>query len=139
MGEKYPPGTLVDQLDPVTNMFLLGTVMDIHSLWTSLTQTVLDTIVPIPFYSTMALLTRLLSPKMLSLIPLPLGQIPPSGNQDALLHPFFPLNSHITYEYSGQYHKGYLTQLGGGSRFSDKSHVNKCKEDWGVGSCQSQK
>jgi hypothetical protein len=37
------------------------------------------------------------------------------------------------YEHDGQYHKGYLTKHGGCYRFLFKSHVNKQKEDWGVG------
>jgi hypothetical protein len=42
------------------------------------------------------------------------------------------LNSKITYEHKGQYHKGFLGQCDGVYRFVFKSHVNKCKEDWSV-------
>jgi hypothetical protein len=49
-----------------------------------------------------------------------------------LLPPFLQLNSIITYEHDGQFHKGYLGLQNGVYQFIFKSHVNKCKEDWGV-------
>jgi hypothetical protein len=62
--------------------------------------------------------------------PLPDGDS--SLSQDSLLLPFLCLNSKITYEHDGQYHKGYLTKHDVCYCFSFKSHVNKRKEDWGV-------
>ncbi len=50
MEENYPPGTYVKRLDPSTNMFLFGTVMDVpfpatsptfDSLYTNLNYTIL--------------------------------------------------------------------------------------------------
>jgi hypothetical protein len=50
-----------------------------------------------------------------------------------LLPPFLSVNSRITYEYEGKYHKGFLTRKSCGMyRFSFKTHVNKKSEDWGV-------
>ena len=49
------------------------------------------------------------------------------------LPPFFCLNSKITLDHEGQYHKGYLTKLADGVyNFSYKSHVNKKHPDWSV-------
>jgi hypothetical protein len=42
------------------------------------------------------------------------------------------LNSKITYEHDGQYHKGFLDRRQGVYRFIFKSHVNKRKEEWGI-------
>jgi hypothetical protein len=54
---------------------------------------------------------------MASLIPLPPVDPLPIGDslssQDSLLLPFLQLNSKITYEHDGQYHKGYLTKRNG--------------------------
>jgi hypothetical protein len=55
-----------------------------------------------------------------------------SSSQDSLLPPFLCINSKITFEQDGQYHKGYLTKSDGNYLFSCKSHVNKCSKDWGV-------
>jgi hypothetical protein len=72
---------------------------------------------------------------MASLIPPPpvgplLGDS--SLSQDCLLPPFLGVNSKITYDHDGQYHKGYLTKSDGTFCFSFKLHVNKRSEDWGV-------
>jgi hypothetical protein len=68
--------------------------------------------------------------KMSSFIPKPSAN--PSDSSH-LLPPFLHLNSKITYEHDGQYHKGYLSKSQDGTyRFSYKSHVNKKNEDWGV-------
>jgi hypothetical protein len=70
--------------------------------------------------------------QMTSLIPPPpVSPSIPSG-ADALLPPFLQLNSRITFEHEGQYHKGFLGQCNGVYRFLFKSHVNKHKEEWGV-------
>jgi hypothetical protein len=42
------------------------------------------------------------------------------------------LNSKITYEQEGQFHKSFLGKRDGVYRFIAKSHTNKCKEDWSV-------
>ena len=44
---------------------------------------------------------------------------------DPLLPTFLSLNSHITYDHEGQYHKVYLGQKDGVYHFPFKSHVNK--------------
>ncbi len=62
--------------------------------------------------------------------PLPNGDL--SSSQDSPLLPFLQLNSKITYEHDGQYHKGYLMKHNGCYQFSFKSHVNKQKKDWGI-------
>ncbi len=50
-----------------------------------------------------------------------------------LLPPFLRLNSKITFEHEGQYHKGFLTQSSNGVYcFSYKSHINKKHPDWSV-------
>ena len=69
---------------------------------------------------------------MADLIPPP--PITPSAvdGNDPLFPPFLHLNSWITFERKGQYHKCYLGQLNGVYWFSYKSHVNKWKEDWGI-------
>jgi hypothetical protein len=70
--------------------------------------------------------------EMSNLIPPPPITSSPADDETSLLPPFLQLNSKITYEHDGQFHKGYLGQKDGVYRFSFKSHVNKRKEDWGV-------
>jgi hypothetical protein len=70
--------------------------------------------------------------QMANLIPPPPVQLTAADGSDSLLPPFLRLNSRITFEHEGQYHKGYLSQLDGVYCFSYKSHVNKRWEDWGV-------
>ncbi len=70
--------------------------------------------------------------QMANLIPPPPVQLTAADGSDSLLPPFLCLNSCITFEHKGQYHKGYLGQLDGICRFPYKSHVNKRWEDWGV-------
>jgi hypothetical protein len=67
------------------------------------------------------------------------GLIPPPpillNNSDAsasLLPPFLRLNSKITYEHEGRYHKGLLGLRNSVYCFVYQSHVNKRKEDWSV-------
>jgi hypothetical protein len=56
----------------------------------------------------------------------------PDGSS-TLLPPFLSVNSRITYEHEGAYHKGFLTRKSCGIyRFSFKTHVKKKSEDWGV-------
>jgi len=55
------------------------------------------------------------------------------SDSSLLLPPFLRLNSKITFDHEGQYHKGYLTKLPEGIYcFSYKSHVNKKHPDWSV-------
>ena len=129
MEEKYPPGTRVERLDPTSNRLLAGTVMDIP-----LSGMVSDSS-DAPQY------TVLFDDGTTASVPLTdmAGLIPSPPVCDAIvdashtqLPPFLQLNSKITYEHEGQYHKGYLGVRNGIYRFMFKSHVNKRKEDWGV-------
>jgi hypothetical protein len=70
--------------------------------------------------------------QMANLIPTPLVQLTAADGSDSLLLRFLRLNSCITFEHKGQYHKGYLGQLDGIYCFSYEFHVNKRREDWGV-------
>ena len=69
--------------------------------------------------------------KMAFFIPASPVDVATCDSQDSLLPPFLQLNSKITYEHAGQYHKGYLRKPDGVFRYVSKSHVNKRKEDWG--------
>jgi hypothetical protein len=128
MEKKYPPRIWVERLDPSTNMLLAGTVMKIPfqddlSLDTAPSYTILfdnGTSMSIPLL------------EMADIIPKPLVDIATSDFQDSLLPPFLCLNSKITYEHNGQYHKGYFCLQDGMYWFVFKSHVNKREEDWGV-------
>jgi hypothetical protein len=71
-------------------------------------------------------------PQMADLIPPPLIMPSAADGNDSLLPPFLCLNSWITFEHEGQYHKSYLSLLNGVYWFSYKSHVNKRKKDWGI-------
>jgi hypothetical protein len=132
MEEKYPPGTQVERLNPMTNMLLAGTVMDIpFPLDVSASNG------NKPYCPYMVLFDNgttglILLSKMATVIPLLPVQVSSPDNQDALLPPFLCLNLRITYKNEGRYHKGYLTQWDGVFWFSYASHVNKRKEDWGV-------
>ena len=127
--EKYPPGTRVEWLDPVSNMLLSGTVMDIpfHQ----------DVSYPDDDFSYTIIFNNGTSAsvplcEMSNLIPPPPIASMTADNAASLLPPFLQLNSRITYEHNGQYHKGYLGQKDGVYRFSFKSHVNKRMEDRGA-------
>jgi hypothetical protein len=69
---------------------------------------------------------------MASIIPSPPVREDSTAGCNHLLPPFLQLNSKITYEHDGHYHKGFLGIRNGVYRFIYKSHVNKHKEDWGV-------
>ena len=130
--EPFPPGTRVERLDPSTNMLLAGTVMDIplslDSLDSPSYQILFDngTAASIPLS------------EMASCIPAaPLPALVPTDlshdGSSTLLPPFLSVNSRITYEHDGAYHKGFLTRKSCGMyRFSFKTHVKKKSEDWGV-------
>jgi hypothetical protein len=119
-------------MDLTTNMLLAGTVMDIPILTDTAGaqsyQILFDngTSASVPFS------------EMASSIPTaPISvsdtsDISPVGSS-TLLPPFLLVNSRITYEHEGAYHKGYLTRTSSGTyRFSFKTHVKKKSEDWGV-------
>ncbi len=130
--EPFPPGTCVERLDPSTNMLLAGTVMDIplslDSSGSPSYQILFNngTSASIPL-SEMA--------SSISAAPLP-ALVPTDSSHDGsstLLPPFLSVNSRITYEHDGAYHKGFLTRKSCGMfRFSFKTHVKKKSEDWGV-------
>jgi hypothetical protein len=130
--EKYPPGTWVEDINPSTKMLLAGTVMDIpFSVDVSDGS---DAVMDCPYtvlFDNGTLASIPLS-EMADIIPKPLVDVHTTDSQDSLLPPFLCLNSKITYEHDGQYHKGYLGKQDGVYCFVFKSHVNKRKEDWGV-------
>ena len=131
--EKYPPGTQVERLDPIFGMLLSGTVMDIpfpFDASASSDDNRTDLPCTILFDNGTTALIPLL--QMAALIPPP--PVIPTGpdGADSLLPPFLHLNSRITFEHYGQYHKGYLGQQDGVYHFLFKSYVNKRKEDWGI-------
>ena len=131
--EKYPPGTRVERMDPITNMLVSGTVMDIpFPLEVSPDSDADVTDLPYTVLFDNGTTASIPLSKMAGLIPPPpIVPTTPEGTT-TLLPPFLQLNSRITYEHDGQYHKGYLGIKDGVYRFSYKSHVNKRKEDWGV-------
>jgi hypothetical protein len=70
--------------------------------------------------------------EMAGIIPSPLVRDKLAAGSNNLLPPFLQLNSKITYEHDGHFHKGFLGIRNGVYRFIYKSHVNKRKEDWGI-------
>jgi hypothetical protein len=70
--------------------------------------------------------------EMAALIPPSPFDVGVSDSTDSLLPPFLCLNSKISYELEGKYHKGLLGKHNGCNHFVFKSHVNKQKEDWSV-------
>ena len=130
--EPYPPGTRVERMDLNTNMLLAGTVMDIPIS----TDTSGSPSYQILFDNgTSALVPLSEMASSIPTAPVPVSDasdISPVGSS-ALLPPFLSVNSRITYEHEGAYHKGYLTRTSSGTyRFSFKTHVKKKSEDWGV-------
>ena len=130
--EPYPPGTRVERMDLNTNMLLAGTVMDIPIS----TDTSGSPSYQILFDNgTSALVPLSEMASSIPTAPVPVSDasdISPVGSS-ALLPPFLSVNSRITYEHEGAYHKGYLTRTSLGTyRFSFKTHVKKKSEDWGV-------
>ncbi len=130
--ELYPPGTRVKRMDPARNMLLAGTVMDIP-LSTAPSS---STLYQVLFNNGTSASIQLA--KMTSLIPaFPLPALSPtdslSNHSSSFLPPFLSINSRITYEHKGAYHKGFLTQKPCGMyRFSFKTHVKRKSKGWGV-------
>ncbi len=122
ISKPYPPGTRVEDVNPHTNTNQSGTVMDIP----------MDPNPP-PHYLVQfedGTSQSIPSADMLLLIPKPPVDAPDSAH---LLPPFLKLNSNITFEHDGHYHKGYLFESSEGSyQFSYNLQVNKKQEDWGV-------
>jgi hypothetical protein len=120
-------------MDPTSNMLISSTVMVIP-FPIDISVSSLDDVHNWPYMilfdnGTTALI--LLS-QMSGLISPPPVSPSPSHGTDALLPLFLQLNSRITYEHEGQYHKGWFGQRDSVYRFSFKSHINKWKEEWGV-------
>ncbi len=130
--DENPPVTQVERINLVTNMLLLGTVMDISFPLdvSALSEDSADILYTI-LVDDGSMASIFLS-QMAKLIPPP--PITPSmaEGDDSFLPPFLRLNSWITFEHKSQYHKGYLGQYNGIYCFSYKSHTNKQKEDWGI-------
>ncbi len=130
--EKYPPGTCVKHINPSTNMLLAGTVMDIP-LPVGISNDGVD--VPDHPYSILfdnGTFASIPLSKMAGIILKPLVVIQASDSQDSLLPPVLCLKSKTTYEHDGQYHKSFLGKQDRVYCFIFETHVNKCKEDWGV-------
>jgi hypothetical protein len=122
ISKPYPPGTQVKDFNKSTNVVRSDTVMDIP-MDATLSQHYL-----IQFDD--ATTKSVPVADMSSLIPKPLADVSDSTH---LLLPFLRLNSKITFEHDGQYHKGYITQSPDGVYcFSYKLHMNTKQEDWGV-------
>jgi hypothetical protein len=130
--EKYPPGTRVECINPISNMLVLGTVMDIPFFVdvSNSTDNTHDLAYTILFDN--GTTTSIPLSHMADLIPPP--PITPSAIHisDAILPPFLQLNSRIIYKHKEQYHKGYLGWQDRIYRFSFKSHINKHKKEWGI-------
>ncbi len=74
-------------------------------------------------------------PSLIPAPPVPMSAPVDSLSEDSssLLPPFLSVNSRITNEHKGAYHKGFLTcKPCGVYHFSFKTHVKKKSEDWGV-------
>ncbi len=123
--EKCPPGTQVERIDPVTNMLVSGTFMDIPYP-VNVSDSLEDkTDLPYTIFFDDGTTVSIPLSQMASLIPPPPITPTTTDGANSLLPPFLHLNSWITLEHEGQYHKGYLVQLNGIYWFSYKSHVNK--------------
>jgi hypothetical protein len=110
-------------------MLLAGTVMDIPLPGAPLEEASAPTYLIVFDNGSQAAIPL---DQMASLIPPPPVNVGSLDSSDSLLPPFLRLNSKITYEHDGQYHKGFLGKRDGCYRFVFKSHVNKRKEDWSV-------
>jgi hypothetical protein len=108
--EKYPPCIRVERIDPITNMLLSGTVMDIPFLIKASASSKDSTDLPYIILfdnGTSALIA--LSQMADLILPPPVTPSAVAGT-DTPLPPFLCLNSCITFKHKGQYHKGYLGQ-----------------------------
>ena len=121
ISELYPPGTrVVEPSSSNDNVLRSGTVVDIPM------DPKLSPQYLIQFND--GTTKSFPASKMASLIPKPRAL--PSDSSH-LLPPFLCLNSKITFEHEGQYHKGYLSKTPDGPYcFSYKSHINKKQPNW---------
>ncbi len=109
MEKFYPPGTQVKWIDPTTNMLLAGMVMSIP-----LSMAPSDS----PSYQilfnngTSASISLTGMPSLILNPPVPMSAAVDSSSEDSssLLPPFLSVNSQITYEHKGTYHKGFFTR-----------------------------
>jgi hypothetical protein len=103
--EKYPPGTRVERVNPTTNMLLSGIVMDIPCPIKALASSEDSTDLPYTILFNNGTSALIPLSQMAGLIPPP--PVTPStvAGTDTLLLPFLCLNSCITFEHEGQYHK----------------------------------
>jgi hypothetical protein len=127
--EKYPPGTRVERIDPKTNMLLAGMTIDIPFPLNPSGDT------SIPNYTILfnnGPTTSIPLEQMAGIISSPPINVDDSDSAASLLPPFLRLNSKITFELEGQYHKGFLGQRDRVYCFIFKSHVNKRKEGWSI-------
>ncbi len=65
----------------------------------------------VPFYTILfdnGMTASILLSDMASIIPLPPVDVADSDSHNSLLPPFLRLNSKITFEHKGHYHKGFL-------------------------------
>jgi len=99
--EKYPPGTRVERMDPVSNMLCSGTVMAIPFPLSSSLSSEDSTDLPYRILFDDGTMATVPLSKMADLIP-PTPLVSTSPNSvSALLPPFLQLNSKITYEHEG--------------------------------------
>jgi hypothetical protein len=123
ISEPYPPGTRIKEPSSSNNgIHCSGTIVDIPMDPTISPQYLVQfndgTTKSIP------------ASKMALLIPKPCNS---PSNLSHLLPPFLCLNSKMTFEHKGQYHKGYLLKTPDGPFcFSYKSHNNKKQPDWSI-------
>ncbi len=119
MEELYPSGTRVERIDPTTKLLIAGTVMDIPISTDELGS---------PSY------LILFDNGTSALIPIQISNTAASPTaHSSLLPPFLSINSRITYEHDGTYHKGFLSCKPCGTYdFSFNTHVKKKSEDWDV-------
>ncbi len=130
MEELYPPGTRVERINPTTKLLVPGSVMDIL-LCTALSVS--------PSYQILfdnGTSASILLPNMQSMIltpPVLMTNPAKSLPEYSSLLLLLSLNSQITYEHKGAYHKSFLTCKSCGMyRFSFKTHVKKKSENWGI-------
>ena len=124
--EEYPPGTRVERAHPRTRIPQRGTVMDI----------------PMPSDEQGGVQKYIIqyddgTSSEVDLSDMPsIAQLPPASpvedDSKRGLPPWLFPNSKVTYEYQGEYHKGYIGVKDGVYRFSYKRHPNVRDEEWGV-------
>jgi hypothetical protein len=109
--KKYPPGTQVEHIDPIINMLVSSTVMGIPFLVDISDSSEDKRDLPYTIHFDDGTTVSIPLSQMASLIPPPPVTHMTTDGADSLLPPFLHLNSRITFEHEGQYHKGYLGQL----------------------------